>query len=218
MDETIWFLGERGQLLCMDRDKMTPPILFRFKSGELRQVNPDGTPWTGRAFWLKPLPEPAETTISTLRGYRAWSVGKRGMLSSAGAFLWADSGCWSEALCRSGEHAPPPSPDNCGGNGYGYGCGLYAASTPTSEVLVYGKLWGVIEAKGRIVLHARGLRAQFARPAAFVIPEDEDRDKQADLRERARVAAARYAVPLLSEAAVLAEYAPDSWAPASTRE
>lgn len=212
--ETIWFVGESGVLQCMDRSKMSYYIIQRMKAGVLRQVNEDGTPWAGEPFWIPRLPE--ETTISTLRGYRYWSVGENGVLSSAQGFTWPP-GEWAEAECKVCSRAGRPIPWAGACRNYGYGCGLYAANTATREIRQESDhhTWGVIEAKGRIVAHHLGFRAQHARIIALARPRAGDgTDPLAAFRNAHREAAAEtaaqlYGVPLLPPDALVAEYAPD---------
>src|ERR1700756_5624539 len=119
-DEVVWFIGEQGVLQCADRSKMTFRIEADLRSGILRRVQPDGSPWTGPIFAPAPLPEPEETTIGTLRGYRAWSVSGTGALTSHGSFAWPADG-WAQATCRHCDVVP--SQEKC--QDFGYGCGLY---------------------------------------------------------------------------------------------
>lgn len=199
--------------------------------GELTQVNPDGSPWTGApvspprargGFWgggivssgpelVVPLKDPddvvSELTLGTLRGYRSWAEHdpRTWLLRSHERFPWPP-GEWNQARCKACESAglPVPSWGKC--RNYGYGCGLYAASTP--EIGVRGKVWGVLEAKGRIVSHVDGFRAQYARPVALAMPTAASwsGDTIRAVREIARV----YGIPVLPADQLVAEYPPDT--------
>ena len=194
MGEMIWFLGENGGTFAHDITTMTDEMKRRLRDGVLRRINPDGTSWEGPLFGALP----AEMTIDTLRGYRFWTAGRSGYLSSANSFVWAP-GEWAEAECIS--CTVVPAQDACQGS-YGHGCGLYAAGSPSRVDKHFP--WGVIEAKGRIVVHDAGFRAQYARVIALVRPSEDKHLRAVEAAGR------RYDVPVLPEESLLAEYPPDT--------
>lgn len=198
----IWFIGENGGVFAHDSETMSHSMRERLNDGVLRRINEDGSPWV-------PEPLPEEMTISALRGYRYWSLtGIR--LTSRGNFEWPARE-WAKARCESCEKLGHPVPAQARCGAHGYGCGLYAAYSPR-PVSKGIRLWGVVEAKGRIVSHDRGFRAEYARVIALADPGAILGVDHPLLRE-AVVSLARaaelYAVPLIPQAAILAEYAPD---------
>jgi hypothetical protein len=203
--QVIWFYGENGTFMCMDRLRMDRRIIEGIRTGELRRVNQDGSPWDGDPDPFPPEPLPEETIIDSLRGYRYWAM-EDDRLVSAHHLVWP-AGEWAVATCDNCKVVP--SQNACAG--YGYGCGLYAASTPTGEIRFHG-IWGVIEAKGRIVMHARGFRAEYARVIALARPESKNEGRSGLVAQRrldARRVALAYGVPLLPAAQLVAEYPPD---------
>lgn len=234
MGDTIWLRGENGVLFTLDQAAVTDHWYRRIQVRELTQVSADGSPWTGapvsppqpkNTYWsggiigsdpklVTPAGDPAdvvpELTLDTLRGYRSWADHESGtwLLRSHERFPWPP-GEWAQARCRACETAERPVPSWGACRTYGYGCGLYAASTPA--IGVRGKVWGVLEAKGRIVSHPDGFRAQYARPVALAVPEGSSYRGVAGewpkiVREIARV----YGIPVLPAEQLVAEYPPDT--------
>lgn len=226
-DEVIWFIGENGTVMTISKSSLSPGMRRRFESGELKRVNPDQTPWSGHPFPKPPLPE--ELIMGTLRGYRYWNVVAGEVLQGRNQFAWKPGG-WSTAECPSGRD-PVPCEDRCGADGYG--CGLYGAWTP-APVDKFRRVWGVFEAKGRIVGHPRGFRAEHGRVIALCVPDGWKPTARMPPREPtpaehafARLGglkgakasteqlvdyeriAALYQVPLLPRSALEAEYKPD---------
>lgn len=170
MAEIVWLRGENGAILTIDRAQISKFMMDRLLRGEIKRIHPDGAPWEGDLFPPEPLPGPDEFIMVALRGYRSWpgTEPRSGWLwSSNDRFAWPP-GEWAAATCKLCElrGAPVPSLTPC--RDYGYGCGLYAASTPSIGVRHH--IWGVIEAKGRIVCHDDGFRAEQARVIALALP------------------------------------------------
>jgi hypothetical protein len=99
-----------------------------------------------------------------LYGYRGWRVRESTLYSFSGWRAWPDDGpklalCWRNVLPVKAHLAP----------GAGHNCGLYAWKEPPSKVWSprgMAAVWGVVELVGKVVVHARGFRAQYARPVA----------------------------------------------------
>lgn len=231
--ETVWFIAENGMMMSASMAAVKRHMAHRFRRGELRRVNEDGSPWEGDP--LAPAPPQAELIIGTLRGYRHWEFGHDGELYGRGSFEWVPGG-WTRAACK--HCAVIPGFTKCGYDGYG--CGLYAAWTPAP--VATDAAWGVVEARGRTVAHPRGFRAEQARVVALCAPQGwapvaappaPARVPSAAEHRFARLAgfkgavapagrlrpspwdaieaaALRYGVPLLPRAALEAEFAPDN--------
>lgn len=172
--------------------------------------------YLARAWGMPPLDDPADAepvlTLDTLRGYRSWAEWDHGswVMRSHDRFPWPP-GEWAQARCKACENDGRQVPSWGACRTYGYGCGLYAASTP--EVGVRKGVWGVLEAKGRIMSHQFGFRAQSARPVALARPapggilgEYTLRDLEVAAGNIARV----YGIPLLPAEQLEAEYPPDT--------
>lgn len=116
-----------------------------------------------------------------IHGVRRWTLGWKGGnadLRGFGNARWRANGEPTDARCRLGRRVRPrhrvPGPD-CS-------CGLYALH-PWSAPELYGsgeppeEAFGIVEAWGRVEVHANGFRAQFARPVALAVvgvPLDSD--------------------------------------------
>lgn len=239
MGDTIWLRGESGVIFTLDQAAVTDHWYRRIMGPrpELTQVNEDGSPWTGppvsppkppkwsgmtSAAYLRQLgipallEDPADTepvlTLDTLRGYRSWAEWEHGtwVMRSHDRFPWPP-GEWAQARCKACENAGRSVPSWGACRTYGYGCGLYAASTP--EIGVRAGVWGVLEAKGRIVSHGFGFRAEYARPVALARPDRIGFRAEHDLGEFAEAArgiARVYGIPLLPAEQLEAEYPPDT--------
>lgn len=174
-------------------------------------------PSWGLAEWQDevPLEDPDDEpvlTLDTLRGYRSWAEWEHGtwVMRSHDRFPWPP-GEWAQARCKACETAGRPVPVWGKCRTYGYGCGLYAASTP--EIGIRGGVWGVLEATGRIVSHGYGFRAQYARPVALARPDQAGNRGEHDLselRQAAKGIARAYGIPLLPAEQLEAEYPPDT--------
>lgn len=233
MGDTIWLRGENGVLFTLDQAAVTDHWYRRIQARELTQVSADGSPWAGApvsppkppastsiargaADLITPLEDPADAepvlTLDTLRGYRSWAEWEHGtwVMRSHDRFPWPP-GEWAKARCKNCETAGRPVPVFGKCRSYGYGCGLYAASTP--DVGVRSGIWGVLEAKGRIVSHEFGFRAEYARPVALARPARRVVHSEYSMTEiiDAAIGIARvYDIPILPEEQLEAEYPPDT--------
>lgn len=232
--EIVWFLNERGDLANASLEAALKFMRLRFRSGELRRVHEDGSPWIGDPFPEPPPPPlPDELIIGTLRGYRYWTPGMDGALYGRRSFAWLP-GEWARAACGKGNPCPPCQ-DRCGTDGYG--CGLYGSWTPAPVYKGEGNVWGVMEAKGRVVGHEHGFRAEYGRVIALCVPDGWRPQSVQSAEQRLPTAAehalaragglkgavsggalpqdryeligALYQIPLLPRAALEAEYEPD---------
>lgn len=119
--------------------------------------------------WKRGLHAPQVPDLTQhIIGFREWKIDWRnktlGPIGIGGA-PWSGRN-WQDAECRgAGTRAPyghsSPHPD-CD-------CGLYALhdfpDEPTYGSAEHpGKVWGVVQAKGRIEVHKTGFRAEYARP------------------------------------------------------
>lgn len=121
---------------------------------------------------IPPTPPRADAPLlaGAVHGVRAWAIGSHGLLQGAGngaKMPWLPEGEPTSAHCLAESH-PAPDP--------GCGCGLYAYHPHAFAVRRMartrrGTVTGVVEAWGRVELHAGGFRAKYARPLAlFVSP------------------------------------------------
>ena len=140
-----------------------------------------------------------------IHGIRQWSVGwKAGdaELRGFGGAKWAAGGTPTKARCRrergrgrAAHRAPRPE---CS-------CGLYAVHPWEGPVSLYGgggggpleQIHGVVEAWGRVELHATGFRAQYARPVALALVGV---PRRSDAGTAAALLAARYQAELIEVA------------------
>jgi hypothetical protein len=136
-----------------------------------------------------------------IHGVRVWRTrldGRRPRLAAAAqGSAWVPGGLPTRAACLVGEGHPAPAGE-CA-------CGLYALHPHTLETTASffsfpgyhrGALWiaGLVEAWGRIEVHAEGFRAQYARPIALLamgLP------RHGEYHRLAAEAAAAYRVELL---------------------
>ena len=92
-----------------------------------------------------------------IHGVRRWKVRRNRLVAPFRDTEWRP-GRPLRAECDL--HADPPYP--------GCGCGLYAFHPHVVDIDAHaGEVFGVIEAWGRIEVHAEGFRAEYARPAAL---------------------------------------------------
>lgn len=124
--------------------------------------------------------EPREPdTDQYILAFREWTVDwdKLTIKAIGVTHTWDEKPVWQTAECKSmgryqeapyGHEAPHPK-CHCGFYGWwkfgdqqegGYG-----------EVERPPRVWGVIQAKGRIEVHADGIRAEFIRPVMLAVPE-----------------------------------------------
>lgn len=107
---------------------------------------------------------PPRRVEGPLYAFRAWRLRGSGLHSFWGGRAWPDDRpqvglCWRNFLPVRVHVAP----------GEAHNCGLYAWNEPPEDR--YSPrgvipIWGVVELTGRVAVHARGYRAQYARPVA----------------------------------------------------
>jgi len=91
-----------------------------------------------------------------IHGVRGWTVQGDRLHAAYTGTRWRADGSATSARCRDSRH-PAPTAD-CG-------CGLYALHPWAMEC--HGDVLGVVEAWGRVEVHADGFRAEHARPVAL---------------------------------------------------
>ncbi len=100
-----------------------------------------------------------------LYGFRGWRLRGSGLHSFSGWHAWPDDEpkealCWRNFLPVSVHAAPGP----------GHNCGIYAWKEPPPRAWSprgITTVWGVVELRGKVAVHERGYRAQYARPVAL---------------------------------------------------
>ena len=98
-----------------------------------------------------------------IQGVRGWTLFASVLGAAVHGDEWAAGGKATHATCRAhGGHKAPAK--QCG-------CGLYGTHPWAGGT--QGEILGVIEAWGRVELHAGGFRAERARPIALFVVENE---------------------------------------------
>jgi hypothetical protein len=73
MPKTIHILGEGGSIIEMDLP-LSEPIADRMAKGYLKQVNPDGTPWTKPRGDVPGLPTSRPAVTANKAAWVGWAV------------------------------------------------------------------------------------------------------------------------------------------------
>jgi hypothetical protein len=133
-----------------------------------------------------------------LVGLRTWPAVRGGRLRAlAFSVMWPDGGRPLEATClKKHSHRAPAT--NCS-------CGIYAwHPRPQAALEVFEAasahdeaVAGLVAAWGHVVVHASGIRAQYARPTAFLLPTPSLAGSYA---RRVRTLAARYDAEVIAVA------------------
>lgn len=98
--------------------------------------------------------------LGKIHGVRGWTMIAAQLHGAYYRATWNQNGEPTRAQCTSQNvHPPHEAPSN------GCGCGLYGLHPWAAEP--HGDVYGVIEAWGRVELHATGFRAEYARPVAL---------------------------------------------------
>jgi hypothetical protein len=191
----------------------------------LEAANPDGHPFAGPAVagriepevWPPPtspsdvgrepdpLPPRAERVGEELFfsrpviGYRSWGIENDGLVSTeVGGWRWHPG--VNVAQCPLGlEHDAPAADCICG----------FAATHDPRHIGTFMSRLGLVAARGRVMVHHHGFRAEEMVPLALVIREHEGqpmtdgptRDRQAHEEHRRRLQrlSQRYSIPLSDE-------------------
>ena len=98
-----------------------------------------------------------------IHGVRGWSLSGATLGAAVQGDEWAADGKATRATCRNQRRHKSPVKE-CG-------CGLYGTHPWAGGT--QGEILGVIEAWGRVELHAGGFRAERARPIALFVVADE---------------------------------------------
>ena len=98
-----------------------------------------------------------------IQGVRGWSLSGATLGAAVQGDEWAADGKATRATCRNQRRHKSPVKE-CG-------CGLYGTHPWAGGT--QGEILGVIEAWGRVELHATGFRAERARPIALFVVADE---------------------------------------------
>lgn len=150
--------------------------------------------------------ERADLVAGAVRAYRSWRVDEHGLISAYIAARWFSPAMAAQCLrtrrlggvadADTDHAAPDPS---CR-------CGIYAWYQPGDTEAVAGQVFGVVELTGRMLLGARGLRAEKARVLAVsLVPGRGRRDVD---RQRLQRWCTANDVELLDDPAAVAERFP----------
>ena len=136
-----------------------------------------------------------------IHGVRGWTLRGDELCAAVHDAEWAAGGQATRASCATARRHRSPVK--------GCGCGLYGTHPWAGGT--QGEILGVIEAWGRVELHADGFRAEYARPVALFAVADETTVAQARVLGRVTERYACELIELEARLEIEAECARRGW-------